>query len=120
MNQLALVLHSTEYNFTSNGVGGIANSDNPLLTLVNVISITLGIMTVVAVLWFIFLVLTSALQIVTSGADKASFEKSKKRMTNGLIGLVITLSALFLIDLIANILDIQSVLDLSTFLANLF
>lgn len=122
MDKLAVTI--VEYRnygpFTAAGTGDLGNSTNPIYTFVNVISVAIGIMTTVAVVWFIFIVLSSAIQIASSGNEKSSFEAAKKRMTSGLIGLVVTFSAIFILDIIANILGIQYVLLLSDFLQALF
>ena len=77
----------------------------------NLISTVVGIITVVAFIWFVFLFLTGALGIMTAGGDKAKVEASRQRLTNGIVGLVIVVAAIFIVDLIGGLLGIENILN---------
>lgn len=72
----------------------------------NVISTTIGVMTIVAFIWFTFTLITGAIGIMTAGSDKAGLENARKKITSGIIGLVIVISAVFVLDLIGTIFGI--------------
>lgn len=84
----------------------------------NFITGAIGIMTIIAVIWFIFLLVSGAIGIISSGGDKTGLESSKKRITSGIIGLVVIIAAIFIIRLIAALLGIENILNPATFIEN--
>lgn len=75
------------------------------------ISKIIGVMTVVSFIWFTFMVLIGAIRIVASGGDKASIESARKQITTGVIGVVVVVSAIFIVSLIGTILGVGSILN---------
>lgn len=71
------------------------------------ISVIIGVLTVAAGLWFIFQFLIGAFGWLTAGGDKAQLEGARKRLANSIIGLVIVVAAIFIIDLIGNVLGLD-------------
>lgn len=72
-----------------------------------VLSTTIGVMTIVAFIWFLFIFLSAGLTWLGSGGDKAKLQDAQKRMTQGLIGLIIVISAIFLMKIISTIFNID-------------
>lgn len=72
-----------------------------------VISNIIGIMTIVAGIWFIFQFIIGAFGWLTAGGDKAAMENAQKKITNGVIGLVIVVAAIFLIDLLGRLIGLE-------------
>jgi len=80
------------------------------------ISGAIGLMTIVAGIWFIFLFLAGAIGIITSGGDKAALEAARKRITSGITGLFVIVAAIFIIELIGKqILGIDLILNPAEF-----
>lgn len=77
----------------------------------NIISMTIGVMTIVAFIWFLFKLITGAIGIISSGSDKSALENARNNITMGIIGLVVTVAAIFLADLMGNILGIENLLN---------
>ena len=75
------------------------------------ISSAIGLITIIGVIWFIFIIVTGALGIISSGGDKQALEGAKKKITNGIIGLIVTISALFIINLIGTLIGIPTILN---------
>ncbi len=71
-------------------------------------------MTIIAIIWFIFVLITGAISMIGAGGDKAQVENARKRITTGLIGLVVVVIAIFLVDLIGNLLGIENILNLQS------
>ena len=71
---------------------------------------TIGVITIVAFIWFLFLLITGAISIMTAGGDKNAVQNGAKKITNGIIGLVVLISALFLIQLIGKLLGIENII----------
>lgn len=77
----------------------------------NVISMAVGLMTIIAFVWFLFKLITGAIAIMAAGSDKQAMENAKNNITMGIVGLVVTVAAIFLADLIGNILGIENLLN---------
>jgi len=75
------------------------------------ISTIIGLMTVIAFIWFVILLIIGAYGIMSSGGDKAAMETARKRLTSGVIGLVIVIAAIFIARLTADILGLNNILD---------
>lgn len=95
----------------STGNAGI-NSADPVKTFAQVLSSTIGLLTVIAALYFMFTLITGAIEIISSGGDKGSYENARKKITTGVIGLIVVIAAMFLMDLITDLLGISSILDI--------
>jgi len=60
-----------------------------LTKITNIISSIIGIMTVIAGIWFIFMFLIGGYSWMTSMGDKHKLQEARDRIVNALIGLVI-------------------------------
>lgn len=119
MNKLADINLSPDSGFRGFGKLGLQDvTDTSTAGQIfnNFISSVIGIITVIGFIWFVFLVITGALSIMTSGGDKAKAEAARGRLTTGLVGLVILISAIFIIELVGKLLGIENILDPATLL----
>lgn len=73
----------------------------------SVVSVIIAIMTIGAGIWFIFLLMTGGLAIMSAGGNKQALSDAQKRMTTGFIGLVVVIAALFIASLIGTIFGIE-------------
>ncbi len=101
------------------GVGDLGNPAGGAETLAKIISAAIGLLTVIGVIYFLFVLLTGAIAIIGSGGDKGGFEEGRKKITTGVIGLVITITAMFLVDIITVILGFPDFLNLSQMITQL-
>ncbi len=62
---------------------------------------------VIGAVVFFFILLTGAIQWMTSGGDKGATETARKRLTNAFIGLIILFSLFAIINLIESFLDVN-------------
>lgn len=99
--------------FTGFGKLGLQGSlaTNADITFTNFLSSTIGIMTVVAIIWFVFIFITGAIGYMSSGGDKAAIESARKKILNGVIGLVIVIISIFVIKLIGYLIGIPNILN---------
>lgn len=74
-----------------------------------------GVMTIIAGIWFMFVLLTGAIGWLAAGADKGAVEASRKKISTGLTGLVIVVVSLFILEIVGLILGVDF-LDLAAFL----
>jgi len=75
------------------------------------ISTAIGVMTIIAFIWFVFTLFIGAYGVMSSGGDKQALEAAKKKITTGLIGIVLIISAIFLFQLVGYILGIPNILN---------
>lgn len=73
------------------------------------ISTAVGLMTIIGIIWFIFVLFTGAIGIISAGSDKQALESNRKKIITGITGLVVTIIAVFIIDLISTLLGFGSV-----------
>ncbi len=76
-----------------------------------IISNTIGFLTVVAGLWFVFQFVLGAIGWLSAGGDKVKVENAQKKLTQGIIGLVIVVVAVFLVDLVGRLLGLENILS---------
>ncbi len=69
------------------------------------ISAVIGILTVIAALWFIFVFISGAISMISSGGDKGALENARKRIFNALIGLAVIVASILLLGLLVRSLD---------------
>ena len=96
------------------GTPATSPQDPGASSLTNFISMTVGVMTIVAFIWFIFTLFIGAIGWLASGGDKARLQEAQKKITTSIIGLTIVISAIFLIKIIGVIfgIDILAIQDL--------
>jgi len=75
------------------------------------ISTAIGVISIVGILWFVFILMLGAIGTMTAGSDKQALENSRKRILNGLIGLVVLVAGLFIMRLVGLILGIENILN---------
>ena len=86
---------------------------SPIQVFAKFISSAVGLMTIVAIIWFIFTFFIGAIGIITAGSDKQALESSRKKIAMGLTGFVVVIVSIFIIRFIGTLLGIPQILDLS-------
>ena len=97
-------------------IGLLPGNDAPA-TLDTVISTAIGVMTVVAFIWFTIQFFIAAVQIIGSSGDKAALEAARGKIQSSVLGIVVVVSAIFFIQLIGTIFGfdiLNAVTDLIT------
>ena len=79
----------------------------------NFISSTIGLITIIAIIWFVFIFIMGAIGIISSGGDKQAMESARKKITSGVIGLVVVIAGMFVIQLIGRIIGIPEILNIT-------
>ncbi|HKB88110.1 MAG TPA: hypothetical protein VKC53_00525 [Patescibacteria group bacterium] len=104
--------------FTGFGPLGTAGS-NGVSVFSKFISSIVGLMTIIAIIWFVFTFIAGAIGIIGAGSDKNALEGSRKKIVNGIIGLVVTVAAIFIINLVGYLLGFKNILDIGTLINSL-
>ncbi|HCR36001.1 hypothetical protein A2130_04470 [Candidatus Woesebacteria bacterium GWC2_33_12] len=92
---------------------------SPIQIFAKFITSTIGIISLIAIIWFVYIFLMGAVSIITSGGDKNALESAKKKITSGLIGLMITIFAIFLVRFIGYIIGLPDILSIGGFFESL-
>lgn len=97
-------------------LGSGASVASAPVTLENIVSTAIGVMTIIAFIWFVIQFFIAAVQIIGSGGDKNALANARGKLSTSVIGLVVVIGAIFFIELIGFILglDILSLADLIT------
>lgn len=72
-----------------------------------IISNIIGVMTIVAGLWFVFMFITGGYGYLTAGGDSKKIGEATSKITSALIGLVVVVAAYALISLIGALLGFR-------------
>ena len=115
MKYLADIDIAPPEGFSGLGTGPLANPQGTsgIETFAAFISSAIGLMTIIAFIWFVFTFFIGAIGIISAGGDKQALESSRKKIINGIIGLVVTVIAIFVIRVIGSLLGIPDILDLA-------
>ena len=107
-------------NPLSGGSAAIPSTPDTSPSVFNrIISTTVGLLTVIASIYFLFLVITAAISWMSAGGDKGKIEDARQRLTNGVIGLAITVAAVFLLSYLGPLLGLPYIRDPGGFIRDL-
>lgn len=98
------------YQLTGPGITPTGNSVNQLE---KIISTTIGILTIVGVIYFTIQVILAGFKLIATQGDTKELEDAKKRLTTNVLGLAIIILAYGLGALITNLLGISDVFNLT-------
>ncbi|HJY98837.1 MAG TPA: hypothetical protein VJ227_03930 [Patescibacteria group bacterium] len=103
MNKLA------QFDFgTFEGFGPLGKPGGEGVNLfTQIISSAIGLITVIAFIWFVFLFITGAISIMTAGGDKQKLESSRQKIVNAIVGVIVIIAAMSVISLIGTIFGID-------------
>jgi uncharacterized membrane protein len=111
MAQIATKLLADSYSLTG---PGIQPSGNSVSVLEKIISSIIGIMTVAGVIFFTIHIILAGFSLISSQGDPKMLDTGKKRLTTSVLGLAIVILAYGLGALVAKLLGMSSIFDLST------
>lgn len=114
MNKFLAIDLAPQGGFTGakNGTGLLASPGNGIDLFTKFMSSTIGLMTIIAFIWFIFIFFIGAIGIISSGGDKQALESARKKITTGIIGIIVIVAAIFVIKLIGFLIGIPDILNI--------
>jgi hypothetical protein len=98
---------------------GVDPGTNGTLALEKIVSQVIGILTIVAVIFFAIQIIIAGYNFIAAEGDEKKMEAARQSLTNGVLGLVIVVVAVGLGSLLALLAGIPNVLDLNTMLSNM-
>lgn len=97
------------------GIGPYGLENRPVTEAPNLfnafLSATIGLLTIVAGIWFFFVLITGAIGWIGAGGDKAKVIEARQKITMGLIGIAAVVAALFIADIVGGLLGFPGITD---------
>lgn len=106
------------YTIRGPGQNPINNTD-ATLKFEKLASNLIGVLTIVAVIFFAIQIIFAGYSFISSGGDEKMMETSRKKLTNGVLGLFIVVVALGLGSLIAKLLGLGNIFDINEMFKNM-
>ena len=91
----------------------VSNSDPGVSIFTKFLSNIVGVLTIVGVIWFIFVLFDGAFKWLSSAGDKVKYQEAQKKITYGLTGLIIVISAIFIVKLVGFFFGIDDILSIN-------
>jgi hypothetical protein len=109
MNKLAAIQFAPSGGFKCQGGSILCNNvtSNTAGTLNQLISTIIGVLSVIAFIWFVIQFFLGAISIITAGGDKAKMAEARAKITSAIIGVVVVIAAVFIISLIGIVLGVN-------------
>lgn len=98
------------------GQGGAVNA---LTDITNAVSSIIGVMTIVAGIWFLIHIIIGGLRWVGSEGDKTKLQEAQNRITNAFVGLIIVVAGWSILALTGRFLGFENILIPTTIIDQL-
>ena len=108
-------------NLRGKGPLGLEKVNNPKeasTIFADAISKVVGIMTVVAAIWFIIQIIIAGYNFISGGGDSQKIQEAQKKIVNAVIGLAVVIFSIGFLSLIEYLLNIK-LLDISNIINQL-
>ena len=111
MYYLAQAAHELAPDDGLHGVGPFQNIPTTTEGIGNkiatVISQVIGLLSIVAIIWFVLQLVLAGITIISAGGNKEKIAETQKRITYSTLGLLVALLATFLIAILSYIFNID-------------
>jgi hypothetical protein len=97
----------------------VTSEEGAVTSLDTIISNAIGILTLIAVVFFAIQIIFAGYGFLASQGDPKKLEMARTRLTNGILGLVIVIIALGFTALISSLLGIEGAFNLETIISTL-
>ncbi len=85
-------------------LGNVGAGSDVAVKFGNLLSLIVGFMGLVAVIWAMFIILGSGYAWMSAGGDAQKIQKARQQLTVALVGLLIAMAAVFLLTFVSNTL----------------
>lgn len=92
---------------------GISPDGDGVLELDKIISKVIGVLTLVAFIFFVLQIIFAGYAFISGQGDEKKVESARKRLTDGILGITIVVIAFGVSSLIASILGIDGIFNLT-------
>ena len=105
--------------FAANKIGGLGiqvdSQSGSVLQLEQMVSNIIGLITIIAFIFFVFQIIFAGYTFISSQGDEKKLETSRKKLTNGILGITIVVVAFGATAFISKLLGLGNVFDLQSF-----
>ena len=117
-NLLTQVQHNLGGPFQGIGSYGLEgqNANRSPFLFSQILTAIIGLLTLVAGIWFIFLLISGGIAWIGSGGDKGKLAQARSQMFTGVIGLAIVVAALFIVEIIGGLIGFPDILNPVSFI----
>lgn len=113
MAQINKLLAEGKVYFQLEGPGVEPVTGGEVTQVENIISTVIGLLTMIAVIFFIFQIIFAGYSFLSAQGDEKKVESARKRLTDGILGLAIVVFAYGIGALISKLLGLGNIFDLS-------
>lgn len=110
---------TSQTNLKGFGPLGLEQGQDGALVFSTFISSAIGLISIIAIIWFVIIIITGGIAYMNAGPDQKATEGARKKITNGLIGLLITIFGIFIINLVGQIFNIPNILNIVNLLTTI-
>ena len=96
---------------TVTGIGPYGDPGGWQGKISNIITAIIGLLTLIAGIWFIFLLISGGIEWMASGGDKGKLAGARSKMFSGAVGLTIVVAALFIAEIFGGLIGLSNILD---------
>jgi hypothetical protein len=79
----------------------------------------IGVATIAAILYFAIQIILAGFSFLSSEGDEKKAESARKRITDGLVGIIVVIAAVTLVSLLGRILGLGNILNLDQVFTNM-
>lgn len=105
-NNLIAVNLKSEIGFKVN------ETSNGVLELDEIISMVIGVLTLVAFIYFVIQIILAGYAFISGQGDEKKIESARKRLTDGILGITIVVVAFGITALLAKLMGTDNIFDL--------
>ena len=108
MNKLAAEIKFGELRgFGKLGLEWSTSPSSSLDILSGVLSLVIGLITVVGGLYFVYTFLSASLSLIGSQGDKEHFANARKKILNAVVGFIVLICGIFLVKLLGSLFGLD-------------
>jgi hypothetical protein len=102
------------YKLTGPGIQP-STTDTPATQVEDILSMVISFLTIVAVIYFVIQIILAGYGFISGQGDEKKIEMSRKKLTDGIIGLTIVVVAFGVGAFISSLLGLNNIFDLNSF-----
>lgn len=117
------ILSQVPYNIPGRitGLGEFADPGGQAPSnFVRIVSVVIGLMTLIAGVFFFFILLSGAIGWISAGGDRQKIESARQRIFNGVIGIVVVVAAIFIVRITGGVIGFPDILNPESTISRLY
>ena len=99
---------------------GIDPGANGAITLEKILSQTIGVLTLVAAIYFAFQIIFAGYSFMSANGDEKAMNTARKRLTDGVLGITIIVAAIGVVSLLTTLAGIPNIFNINSAIDKMF